>query len=713
MVWSKDVVAGTIHFLTDNFGDVFEMPMDLIRMEPSILKNCIHPEDAPYVDLYSKMLLSNNYEVLEYRIIPPSGKVKWISERKQLVKNELGEIIRLDTLLTEITDQKSEELRMIESESTFKSLFYKNPNPMWVYDTESLYFLAVNEAAVKFYGYTHDEFFRMTVRQIRPQEDVDELLQAIRTNSLESRAERTWRHLKKDGTHLFVKLVSSPVNFRGLNARMVLANDVTRQVSAESQTEKVYRYLERFQDAVSKNSLLSLMDQSGTIVFVNDNLQEVSGLTADQLVGKAWTTLQAKSYKPEQNQEIVQCLESLRTWRGERKFCRKRGSHFWVNCSIIPILDPEENQAQFLLIADDVSELKEAEKRNREYALKLHNILEGVTDALFVLDKKWHLSNLNLEAEKLFEKRRNALVGKNIWEIFPAEEGTKFYQFFRKAKKRKTTVQFEEYFAPKKQWYDISLYPSRDGLAVCFRDVTERRKKEEERKELMEQLIAQNRDLEEFTFITSHSLRAQIANISMLCSAIDGSGLTPSNQEIFEKLFQCSGNLDSVIEDLNTILTVKDRNTLLLENVKVQNSFINSVSKIPSGYSPFRKFITTEFDADIHLTTVRNYFETILTQILTNSLKFRALDRNPKILLKASIKKDHVLISISDNGIGIDTNVVGKQIFHLYKTFHPGISGKGLGLYLCKILMDELRGRISIESKPGEGTTISLRFPLT
>jgi len=710
MVWSKDVLSGTISFLTENFASVFEIPMDLIRMEPSLLKTCIHPEDAPFIDLYSKVLLSNSFEELEYRIITPSGNVKWINEKKQLVKNDLGEIVRLDTLLTETTDLKQEEIRIIESEVTFKSLFYKNPHPMWVYDTESLYFLAVNDAAVKFYGYTNDEFFRMTVRQIRPQEDVDDLLLAIRNNNLETRSDKTWRHLKKDGSQLYVKLISNALLFKGHNARMVMANDVTQQKNAEAQMEKVYRYLERFQEAVSKNSLLALMDQNGIIVFVNENLLDKSGLSTQNLIGKPWTKLQSTIYKSDHNQEIEKSMKAQKTWKGERKFFRKQGNHFWVNCSIIPVLEAEDNPTQFLLIADDITSLKEAEKRNKDYALNLHNILEGVTDALFVINKNWLLTNVNLEAEKLFDKKRKYILGKNIWEIFPSEEGAKLYQFFRKAKKRKVTVTFEEYYAPKNQWYDISLYPSKDGLAVCFRNVTERIKKEDERKELMEQLITQNRDLEEFTFITSHSLRAQIANIAMLCSAIDGSGLTPSNQEIFEKLFQCSANLDSVIQDLNRILTVKDRNSLQFENVNVSTSFVNAVSKIPNSFSPFKKFITTDFELDLELVTVRNYFETILTQILTNSLKFRAMDRDPKIHLKAVKKNKQLVITLEDNGRGMNTGTVGKKIFHLYKTFHTGVSGKGLGLYLCKILMDELKGQISIESEENKGTKLTICF---
>jgi signal transduction histidine kinase len=97
---------------------------------------------------------------------------------------------------------------------------------------------------------------------------------------------------------------------------------------------------------------------------------------------------------------------------------------------------------------------------------------------------------------------------------------------------------------------------------------------------------------------------------------------------------------------------------------------------------------------------------------LTNALKFRSLEREPDIQISGRSLPNQIEISILDNGRGMDKELVGKQIFHLYKTFHQGVSGKGLGLYLCKILMDELNGSISIESKPDEGTLVTLRFPV-
>ncbi len=675
------------------------------------MKKCIHKDDLPFVDLFSKTLLSNQFEECEYRILTPNGKVKWILERKNLVKNELGEIVRLNAFLLEITDQKEEEIRISESEITFKSLFYKHPNPMWVYDTESLFFLAVNDAAVKFYGYTHDEFFRMTVRQIRPQEDVEELLSAIRTNNFEEYSEKRWKHIRKDGSSIFVKLYSNSIQFRGRPARVVLASDITRQIEAETKTEKLYSYLERFQEAVSKNSLLALMDKTGTLQFVNQNLLEKSEMSSEKIIGKNWSLLLSSIYRSEQKQEIWGQVTQGKTWKGQRKFQKGASGSFWANCSIIPVYDTEDTDSQFLLIADDISGLKEAEKRNKEYALRIHNILEGITDAIFVLDKNWLLTNSNLEAERLLEKKGQHLMGKNIWEIFPEEEGFKFYEFFRKAKKKRVTVEFEEYYAPKNRWYDISVYPSKDGLAVCFRDVTERRNKDEEMKQLMEQLFTQNRDLEEFTYITSHSLRAQIANVSMLCSAMDSNGMTPINQEIFEKLFQASGNLDTVIADLNTILTVKNRKSYLVEEVSIQNSFVNAISRIPNEYSAFKKNIQTDFGKNLGIQSIRNYVETILFQLIVNSIRFRSLDREPKIEVSASLKGKELVLKVKDNGRGMDLDKIGKQICKLYKTFLPGVSGKGLGLYLCRILVEDLGGKIEIDSELDRGTEVTISFP--
>lgn len=710
MIWSKDILTGEVTFVTGNFEPVFEQPMDLIRLDPGILRNCILAEDQPFLEIFSKTLLTYHDETQEYRIQNPSGTVKWIRERKQLARNKSGEIIRLVVMLEEITDRKNEELRLAADEKTFRTLFDRSPAPCWIYDPATLGFLAVNEAATRFYGYTRDEFSRMSIRHIRPREDVDDLLEAIRNNNLEERSRRTWRHIRKDGSVLYVRLQACPVTFGGIAARMVQAHDITQQVLAGNQTEKLYRYLEKFQEAVSQNSLLALLDASGQVVFANPNLLEKTGRPSHEVIGQCWKIFMGSDNLLAPDPEIDEALAQIKTWKGERRF-QGKGDYFWADCSFIPILDPTEMPGQYLFLANDISRLKDAERRNREFALKLHQTLEGVTDALFVVNRGWTITNLNHETERLFGISRENLLGKSLWDLLPEDETQHFFQFFRKAKKGRTTVEFEAWYAPLQGWFDISLYPSKAGMAVCFRNVTERRRKEEERKELMDQLIAQNRDLEEFTFITSHSLRAQIANISMLCAAIDGPGLTPANQEIFEKLFQCSGNLDSIIEDLNTILTIKDRNQKQPEKILVADCYQRALSRLSITYNPFRKFITASIDPELKCSGVKGYIETILVQLLTNAIRFRSERNELKVDVKAWREDRKTFLQVADNGRGLDTGKVEKQMFHLYKTFHPGSSGRGLGLYLCKTICDELGGSIQLESVPGGGTVVTVQLP--
>lgn len=124
-------------------------------------------------------------------------------------------------------DRAENELR--ESEQQYRLLFDTNPLPMWVFDRETVAFLAVNEAAVRHYGFSRQEFFAMTIKDIRPEEDIPVLLQAISQPRGGLNSPEVWRHRKKDGTVIDVEVTSHALPFRGRQAELVLAHDVTDQ----------------------------------------------------------------------------------------------------------------------------------------------------------------------------------------------------------------------------------------------------------------------------------------------------------------------------------------------------------------------------------------------------------------------------------------------------------------------------------------------------
>ena len=135
-------------------------------------------------------------------------------------------------LETEEAERKSAEEALRDSEARYRLLFESNPFPMWVYDLETLSFLAVNAAVVGRYGYSPEEFLTMTIKDIRPSEDVPALLENV-SNSGEPNDSGAWRHQKKDGTIIDVEITSYPLTFAGRRAELVLANDITERKRAE------------------------------------------------------------------------------------------------------------------------------------------------------------------------------------------------------------------------------------------------------------------------------------------------------------------------------------------------------------------------------------------------------------------------------------------------------------------------------------------------
>jgi two-component system cell cycle sensor histidine kinase/response regulator CckA len=146
-------------------------------------------------------------------------------------RDEVGLLIHAFNDMLDQIQERDQALQ--ESEEQYRLLFEGNPHPMWVYDPDTLSFLAVNEAAVRLYGYAREEFLRMTIKDIRPVTDVPELLKSLKGTS--RRSDGPWRHLKKDGSTLAVTVSSSEIRFRGTPARLVLATDMTEKTRLEAQ----------------------------------------------------------------------------------------------------------------------------------------------------------------------------------------------------------------------------------------------------------------------------------------------------------------------------------------------------------------------------------------------------------------------------------------------------------------------------------------------
>ena len=174
-----------------------------------------------------------------------AGELRYLSVSGEPLFDEKGRFIGYHGVGKDITERARDQKALEESERRYRTLFDVHPQPMWVVDAKTLAFLAVNGAAMRLYGYSKEEFLSMSADQIRPEEDVDDLRRAFADWS-NNYSQRIWRHKKKDGDVIPVKVTSFNLDFEGRRARLGVIEDLTERLRAEErakQSEQRYREL--------------------------------------------------------------------------------------------------------------------------------------------------------------------------------------------------------------------------------------------------------------------------------------------------------------------------------------------------------------------------------------------------------------------------------------------------------------------------------------
>lgn len=243
-------------------------------------------------------------------------------------------------------------------------------------------------------------------------------------------------------------------------------------------------------------------------------------------------------------------------------------------------------------------------------------------------------------------------------------------------------------------------------------DVTDRKKSEEERTKMIADIIQRNKNLEQFSYVVSHNLRAPVANILGICNAIDADMLQPAEQNrIIQNLSQSATKLDEVIVDLNRTLNIKKGVNEKKEKVIFSQVANDIYMTIGSFVEKEKAKITWDFSEADEMITIKSYVHSIFYNLISNSLKYHKPGVPPIIELSSRKKKNNIELFFRDNGLGIDLKKNGDKVFGLYKRFHlDKAEGKGMGLYLVKTQIEAIGGEISIKSEVDNGTEFHIKF---
>jgi PAS domain S-box-containing protein len=211
------------------------------------------------------------------------GEDRWLDLIVSPIK-KLEETIGFRGLARDITERKRFEEALRDSEERYRLLFESTPQPIWVYNEETLTFLAVNEAATRIYGYSRDQFLSMTVNDLRPQEDIPTLMIKNLASPNELVLSSPWRHQTADKKTIYVEMTSHPVVFDGKNSRLVIVNDVTERKLLDEKQQKLHASIQ--QSAAEWRQTFNAMDFPVLIVDLNGTIKR-SNLAAEQIAGFA------------------------------------------------------------------------------------------------------------------------------------------------------------------------------------------------------------------------------------------------------------------------------------------------------------------------------------------------------------------------------------------------------------------------------------------
>jgi len=388
--------------------------------------NLVHPDDQGAVRSVFRSLLADPSEAayIVFRGRQADGSWRWLEARAtNLLRDPAVGAVVIN--FRDVTERLASEERARESERLYREMFDSNPHPMWVYDTKTLRFLAVNAAAVERYGYSRDEFLSMTIAEIRPSEDVPALLEDIRMRGTGLQPRGVWKHRWKDGTVRDVEVSANNLRFADRPARLVLALDVTDRVRALETAARGHARLQAVVETLYDGVVVS--DPAGNLLGWNSSALRMHGFTTVEAAPPHMPAYAETFSLSRLDKAPLSRIDwpMSRVLRGQQvadeEFILRRhdtGLELIVRCSGAPVLGPDGSVELGVVTIHDVTPWKRAESDARRTAGLLRAVADGTSDAVFVKDRDGRYL--------LFNKAAAGFVGKPIEEVLGKDDTTLF-----------------------------------------------------------------------------------------------------------------------------------------------------------------------------------------------------------------------------------------------------------------------------------------------
>jgi PAS domain S-box-containing protein len=680
---------------------------DILREGLETVANAAGREDAWVAERMSQLALpySNQEQMLSH------GRWVRIEERRTADGGSIG--IRVD-----ITELK-------QREASFRLLFESNPIPMWVVDRASLRFLDVNEASVKHYGYSREQFLTMTLLDIRHPEDWDELQNAVRS-SRDRAVGRVRRHILADGSSITVAIYSQLLTFAGRDALTVAAIDVTAGKLAEDELRRTKAFLDTVIDNVPVMIMVREAFGEKRFVLVNRAFENFNSQRREDVIGKSIKDVLPPDRVARITEDDKKLLEQGYLHNEHGIDTPAHGVRYTVIDRIL--VNDDDNKPRYMVsVMDDITDRRQAKEQLLESNKTFQAVIDASPVAIIGIGPSATILIWNQAAESIFGYSADEAVGHSVAEtIIPPDQRTAFQSKFEQvwAGKQGVRGQIEPHMRKDGSLVDVKVTTApvyaADGttstLVVAFEDMTKRK--------LLEDQLRQSQKMEAIGQLTggmahdfNNLLAIIIGNLDLLRAEINGK--TDAN-EILDEALQAS--LQGA--ELNQRLLAFARRQPLQPKYVALGELIAGVVKLLSRTLGAQISIEASAKPGLWPLLIDPVqLESALTNLAVNARdampnggKLRIHARNTSVdqeLVDAHAAMavgDFVLVEVSDTGGGMPPEVL-THVFEPFFTTKGKDRGTGLGLSMVFGFVKQSGGFVQVYSEVGVGTTLRLYLP--
>ncbi|TWF41497.1 signal transduction histidine kinase [Chitinophaga polysaccharea] len=633
-------------------------------------------------------------------------------------------MVNIFLILDDITEKKLSELSLQKSERLLDNIIENLPIGYIQFDNFG-FIRRINQTQRQFFQSPHPTMMRQPFNvmndSLATMFELDKLfLQALEENKslrvekrIDFSQDKRWTTV---GREVYFDLTVFPV-IEPVDKEMIvvaLVNDITDKKMQELENRKNQEFLQQT-GSIGKIGGWELDLESKQVRWTDQ-----SYYIHDCIPGSPVDYESALSfYTPEARESLEtlvhQCMStgkpfdaqlSIISARQQLKRVRSIGQPGYIDGKLVRMYGVVQD------ITEQV-EIKDALSRNTEL---MRLFFDTIDMGYAAMERNGNLNFLNRKAEKMIG--HPVAIGSNIFEEFPRLSGTVFSARLRECIQQQTSQSFGIYFPVVDKWYDFLLTPMQDGgISVFMRDITDSRKLQKELRKANDQLsnlnknlVNQNKQLEDFAHITSHNLRAPIANLKALMQ-MHNEAIAQHERDLYlGMVHEVIKKIDETLNDLVEVVQIrKDVNVekeKLLFAERLQK--VKDVLLVDIETSHIQ--ITFDFDEEPMIEYPKVYLDSILQNFITNAIRYRSSERTPAVHLKTWKENDNIVLSVQDNGVGIDMERFGNKLFGFRKTFHKNKDAKGIGLFITKTQVEAMGGSIRAESHPGEGTKFIITF---